>query len=443
MEDSVELKAKLSVIVELTNLLRKENKILDIYREITEIATDITNSERSSLFIYNKERNLLSSKIAQGMDEKISITLDRGIAGYCGKNRVRVIENDAYDNPHFNPEIDMQSGFTTSQLLVVPIIGKFDNLLGVLQVLNKKEGLYNENDADLLVIVAELAASVIEDHRIKRILKEQIEEKTQALSEANEKLNQRVISEMALNQKLLKEKELQEELLIERTKLAELGTMIGFISHQMKQPLNVMSVMSHGLKEAYQTDTLDPDYMEEITDSFSRSITFLSQTIDDFRLFVKHNRETEIFELRAGVQSVLRLLEPMTHMSGVHIHSDVQAGLYVSGICNELKQVIINLITNALDQAKANKVKAAVVKIIGRLDGGDVVLLIQDNAGGIEESLLPDRLFESDVTTKGDQGTGFGLHMSRLIIEKHMNGSITAGNAEGGAEFIIRLPDAE
>ncbi len=441
MEDSVELKAKLSVIVELTNLLRKENKILDIYQEITDIATDITSSERSSLFIFNKEKNQLTSKIALGMDEKISISLDKGIAGYCGQKRQRIIENDVYKNPHFNPDIDMQSGYTTSQLVAVPIIGKFDNLLGVLQVLNKQEGNYNENDADLLVIVAELAASVIEDHRIKRILKEQIDAKTQALSEANEKLNQQVISEMALNQKLMKEKELHEELLIERTKLAELGTMVGFISHQMKQPLNVMGVMSQGLREAYIAGELEREYLDEVSAAFNGSIAFLSQTIDDFRLFVKHDRQWEDFELAPTVASVVRLLAPLTKSNGVTVQCDVEKSLYVHGISNEFKQVIINLVTNAMDQFAHTATPAPLVKIIGRRDGGDVVLVIQDNGGGIPEHLLPEALFRPEVTTKGEQGTGLGLHLCRLIIEKHMHGSLAAGNAEGGAEFTIRLPD--
>lgn len=442
MQESGDLKAKLSVIVELTNLLRKETRILDIYREITQIATDITASERSSLFIYDKEHNILSSKIAQGLDEKISISLDEGIAGYSGKHRTRVIENDAYSNPLFNSAIDMQSGYKTKHILAVPIIGKFDNLLGVLQVLNKQAGDYTENDADLLAIVAELAASVIEDHRIKKILKEEVDTKTKALREANEKLGEQVASEIARNRKLIEERELQEELLIERSKLAELGKMIGFISHQMKQPLNTINLVTHELKESYYDNTLDDEQIKETMEIFERNVIFLSQTIDDFRLFVKHDRTRERFELHTATEEILRLIAPLLHINSITIGSDVEKGLWSYGIPNEFKQVIINLIANTIDHITLGKIAAKpVIKLIGRRDRGNVVLLVRDNAGGIDPALLPERLFQPDVTTKGAKGTGLGLHMCRLIIEKHMKGTITAGNAEGGAEFRICLPE--
>lgn len=441
MEKEDELKEKLSAIVALTNLLRQENHALDIYHEITRTATEITDSQRSSLFIYDKQNNVLSSRIAQGMDEDIAITLDEGIAGYCGKNRIRVIENNAYENPLFNAAIDMQTGFTTRRLLTVPIIGKFDNLLGVLQVLNKHAAPYDDNDADLLAIVAELAASMIENHRIKEILKEKVESKTRALRDANRKLGEQFASEVALNQKLLQEKQLQEDLLIERSKLAELGKMIGCISHQMKQPLTSISVLSQTLEESLRQNELDEPALKTVTKKIDENIAFLSQTIDDFRLFVKNDRLRERFELEETVTGVLRLLAPLIYINSIGIVNDMEKGLTVQGYPNEFKQVVINLITNAIDQILANRVRKPQIKLIARRDGMDAVLLVRDNAGGIDPALLPDRLFEADVTTKGKQGTGLGLHMGKLIIENHMEGKITAANTEGGAEFTIRLPE--
>lgn len=68
------------------------------------------------------------------------------------------------------------------------------------------------------------------------------------------------------------------------------------------------------------------------------------------------------------------------------------------------------------------------------------VIGIRDNGGGIPGELLPEKLFQPHVTTKGDQGTGIGLQISRWIIENHMKGKISAQNVEGGAEFMIELP---
>lgn len=436
----MELSDKLSVIVELTKLLRKENRILDIYEEITKIATDITHSERCSLFIYDKDKNLLTSKIAQGLDEKISITLDEGIAGYCGKTRRCIIENDVYSNPLFNVKIDLQSGYTTGKILAVPIVGRFDNLLGVLQVLNKKGSDYSENDGDLLQIVAELASSVIEDHRIKGILKEQIDVKTGELKEANEKLAQRVDYEVALNRKLQEEKTLQNELLIERSKLAELGKMIGFISHQMKQPLNAMYVVSQGLRDTCLNEVKREESLAEIEGLFFRNIKFLSQTIDDFRLFVKHERKIERFEAGATIEGTLRLLQPILYLESITIEKHFFDRCFVTGICNEFKQVIINLVMNAVDQLKLKETAVPKVVITVKEIEGGTRISVMDNGGGIDPALAPERIFDADVTTKGREGTGLGLSMSRLIVEAHMNGTILAQNREGGAEFVMVLP---
>jgi len=66
---------------------------------------------------------------------------------------------------------------------------------------------------------------------------------------------------------------------------------------------------------------------------------------------------------------------------------------------------------------------------------------VRDNGGGIPEEIL-DRIFDPYFTTKAD-GSGIGLYMSKMIIELHMKGSITAKNIEGGVEFIVSVPLVE
>ena len=68
------------------------------------------------------------------------------------------------------------------------------------------------------------------------------------------------------------------------------------------------------------------------------------------------------------------------------------------------------------------------------------IIRISDNGGGIPEALLPDRLFDSYVTTKEGEGTGVGLHIGKLIVEEKLHGRIWAHNVADGAEIVIELP---
>jgi signal transduction histidine kinase len=133
-------------------------------------------------------------------------------------------------------------------------------------------------------------------------------------------------------------------------------------------------------------------------------------------------------------------------------------------VANEFKQVIFNLVNNAKDAifdknaaasgsgsaaassgGESAKTGAAARKRGGRITigvshaAGKVAVKVADDGGGIPSEFL-EKIFEPNFTTKGeDKGTGIGLSMSKLIIEKSFGGSIRAENAAEGAVFTIEL----
>ena len=122
--------------------------------------------------------------------------------------------------------------------------------------------------------------------------------------------------------------------------------------------------------------------------------------------------------------------------------------LEIYGFYNELSHVFLNIISNAKDALKDNKNQKR-IKIVIKNHNNNVRINIYDNAGGIEEKIIP-HIFEPYYTTKyKSAGTGIGLYMSKQIIEKHMNGIIKCKNVfnkidgynlEYGALFIIDIP---
>jgi signal transduction histidine kinase len=111
----------------------------------------------------------------------------------------------------------------------------------------------------------------------------------------------------------------------------------------------------------------------------------------------------------------------------------------IHGYPNEFSQVLINILLNARDAIEERKVDNPRVTITIDTKDDKAVVIIADNAGGIPEEIM-DKIFDPYFTTRGpDKGTGLGLFMSKIIIEKNMNGALTVRNTGEGAEFRIEV----
>ena len=111
--------------------------------------------------------------------------------------------------------------------------------------------------------------------------------------------------------------------------------------------------------------------------------------------------------------------------------------LKVMGFPNEFNQVLLNILSNAKDAFMDNKIYAPLVKIKAFKENGKAVITLTDNAGGIPTDVIG-KIFDPYFTTK-DKGTGIGLYMCKVIIEKNMGGNLSVRNVEGGVEFRIEV----
>ena len=106
---------------------------------------------------------------------------------------------------------------------------------------------------------------------------------------------------------------------------------------------------------------------------------------------------------------------------------------------NEMVQVVINIINNAVDAIVANGSQQRVIGIDTEETPEHIVLRISDTGGGIDEAII-DRIFEPYFSTKSKNGTGLGLYMAKMIVAKHGNGEIAAANSAVGSTFTLKLP---
>ena len=167
----------------------------------------------------------------------------------------------------------------------------------------------------------------------------------------------------------------------------------------------------------------------------------MSQTIEDFSNFFKPDTEKTEFDIHEVAARTVALVQDSFANQQIRIVYQAHATPSAFGYANEYSQVLLNILMNARDALLDRRPEQAKVTVTIDRVGERAVVTIADNAGGIPEEIMG-KIFEPYFTTKEpDKGTGVGLYMSKTIIEKSMNGSLTARNSAEGAELGIRYWD--
>jgi HD-GYP domain-containing protein (c-di-GMP phosphodiesterase class II) len=166
---------KLEIILNVAKAITTERDLGVLLGEIVEHARSVVDATRGSIFLLDKDKNELWSKVAQGSRE-IRFPADKGIAGHVAQTKKPLNIPDAYADPRFNPAVDKATGFHTRNMLTVPMLSTKDEVVGVLQVLNKNPGdhrveiekgtpgpPFDAEDEEMLMALGGQAASAIDN----------------------------------------------------------------------------------------------------------------------------------------------------------------------------------------------------------------------------------------------------------------------------------------
>lgn len=260
----------------------------------------------------------------------------------------------------------------------------------------------------------------------------QVKQKTEELKNLNKTLESRVQEEILKNRE-------QEQLLIQKSKFIALGEMISNIAHQWRQPLSQLSALLMTLKLKHRMDKLDKPAMELKCAEAETIVEYMSHTIDDFRNFFLPNKDKKEFSIQESVEEVLRIVGKSITNQNITIDVHIPKDYKIVGYKSEYEQVILNLLSNAKDAIITSKQEHGKISITLKILSKFSRLSIQDNGGGIAIQPI-EKIFEPYVTTKEqNEGTGIGLYMAKLIIEKSMKGKLEAQNKKDGAIFTIEI----
>jgi len=251
-----------------------------------------------------------------------------------------------------------------------------------------------------------------------------------------------------ITERLTQKEELERHraMAIYKNRMAAVGEMVANIAHQWRQPLSSLNLMLSNLEDAHETNTLDDVYFDKQILKSRNVIQKMSLIIDEFRYFFNPKGQKEYFDIEESLKQVEDMLHDRMRIESVYLEILPEENLgEVFGYPNQLSQVLLNLLSNALDAFGDTSNSEAIgtskrIKVGVNDNGERIELKVTDNAGGIENDKLS-KLFEPYFTTKSDQGgTGIGLYMSKMIVESKFSGEISVEHTGEGLCFTINLP---
>jgi len=324
----------------------------------------------------------------------------------CALDKEIVKIDDVYNSTLFDfsgtKEFDKKTGYHSKSMLVVPMIGDDNTLVGVLQLINKidpftKEVLgFSKDDENLAHSLASQASVAVNKFR-------------------------------------------QDKLIMQQSKMAAMGEMIDAIAHQWKQPLNVINIGASELEMNINFDfDFDNKELLELAQNTQKQVAHLLSTLDEFRSFLRPDKPKEKVSIATLIKSVLVLLKDDLITNAIETKIEGDQYLEFEVIVNEVKHIFINLISNSKDAFNSNNIKERTILFNILEKKGFISIEITDSAGGIPEHVIKD-IFKANVTTKEEgKGTGVGLYMSTQIAQKN-GGDISVNNVDGGAMFTFNI----
>lgn len=273
-------------------------------------------------------------------------------------------------------------------------------------------------------------------------LEDAVNEKTKALQALNESLENRIKSEVANSRK-------KDLIMFQQARLASLGEMIANIAHQWRQPLGSLMMIVQSFQTKMELGKLTNEFIEQKVDDALVLGESMSNTLDDFQNFFKPNKQKCEFNLKECIEQSFELSKYLLEKEKIEFHLDIKDDVDILGFYNELSHVFLNIISNSKDALKNQDRQHKLIEVGVKQFRKYIRINILDNGGGIDEEVLP-HIFEPYYTTKyKSAGTGIGLYMSKQIIEKHMQGSISCKNIyykidkeqfENCTLFVITIP---
>jgi phosphoserine phosphatase len=163
----------MGLVLDVSRMLAVTADLDLLLRRIAEAVTGLLNCERASIFLHDAQKDQLWTKVALGREE-IRVPSGAGIVGHVFHSNVALHVPRPYDDPRFNREPDLRTGFVTRNLLAVPMLDISQKPVGVIQAINKSAGVFEDSDLAMLQLLADQAGVAVQRYRLQQAAMESL-----------------------------------------------------------------------------------------------------------------------------------------------------------------------------------------------------------------------------------------------------------------------------
>jgi len=388
----------------VSEALFQHTRLDELVEQALKTALEVVGAEAGAVLLADPQSKQLVFHHSMGecpVPSGTQMPWDYGIAGAVfNSEKAEIVPDVKQDRRHF-PGIDLQVGYTTHDMIILPLKRWKGAPIGVLTVLNKRNEMFNGEDLSILTILSALTATAIEQARLS-----------------------------------------------EQAKLGEIVCLLGDIGHDIKNMLGPVllgvGILKNGLDEIcsnvpQQQMQASRDQCYQVIDVVRSSARHIQDRVHQIAECVKGRSSPIRFapcQLSSVVPSVMTALRLAAEERHIVLRA---AGLEdlptILADEHRLYNAFYNVINNAIPEVEAG----GSIEVRGRSDAAGVVLSVSDTGRGIPPEIL-NCLFTSHAMSRKPGGTGLGIKIIKDAVEAH-GGAITVESTVGiGTTFQVRLP---
>jgi signal transduction histidine kinase len=414
---------QIEAVHHITRLLAAQLDVDDRLRDILDVSMGVVEASAGSILLYREADDRLVFRHVVGPDSSRellghSFGASEGIAGQVFRNGAAVIENAPADQPAHRADIGEAVGFTTRNMVTVPLVHQAGTPVGIMQLLNKRSGGFDDTDLAVLEIVAAIAATAILNADLHR-----------------------------------------------RAEQARIATAVGDLSHDIKNKVAPIYMAAVMLKPDLDAMFADLDAVlasapEDVRGAVNHAARYvrrgyaeqLAIVLDQVQIVQEHTKRIsdvmkgistepnlEMTDVAALVADQLRELEPLAKAGDVALHARVDA----SGPCRVdrffMRSAIFNLVNNAIPETPPGgsvTVDVRCAEDAGFPCGRCLIIEVADTGKGMPPHVL-ERILRGDPTSTKKTGTGLGTRIVFNAARAH-KGRLE-GQSEEGRGTVLRL----